>query len=511
MDAAMPIEINVITLNCWGLKYISKFRRERMEEIGKRLAAADPVPHIVGLQECWTHEDYQNIRASTKHILPFGKFYHSGIFGGGLAILSKWPLEESSMWRYPLNGRPTAFFRGDWFVGKGVACARIRYGAGLRDVVEVFTTHVRCPSSPAIHHSLSQLHAPYEREPNDSYICHRTAQAWEIAKLMRGAAERGHLVLGLGDFNMIPSSLAHRLISTHSPVRDVWRLLHPDSSLGAAQDEVEKARHRPMPTGSFNVTENGTTCDSVFNTWRWNKGQQKLLGPNRPRIEVPEDRPDPRAKRLDYIFASTGVNLSDTEQGGWIVKTVKVGMMSRHPELQCSLSDHFSVETTLVNSKSIQSGTKEQEDEAVHNGVFLESPSTSDFHSPTTILSQLKETKPGHLPIETYDEILAMIHVYRAREARQRRLRLGHFVGSVIISIGCLVAVWWSPRNFVSFLLMLLSTLGLGAGVIDGLIGGLFVGSEIRALKEFEWEISNARAAANGEPHVMSVEGIKDW
>ncbi len=76
------------------------------------------------------------------HIFPHGKFYHSGIFGGGLAILSKWPIEESSMVRYSLNGRPTAFFRGDWYVGKGVACARIRYGFGLKDVMEVFTTHV---------------------------------------------------------------------------------------------------------------------------------------------------------------------------------------------------------------------------------------------------------------------------------------------------------------------------------------------------------------------------------
>jgi sphingomyelin phosphodiesterase 2 len=143
----MPMEINVITLNCWGLKYLAKYRRERLAEIGKRIAAAEPVPQIVGLQECWTQEDYQSIRNATKHILPFGKFYHSGIFGGGLAILSKWPVEESSMWRYPLNGRPTAFFRGDWFVGKGVACARIRYGSGSRDVVEVFTTHVSllCP------------------------------------------------------------------------------------------------------------------------------------------------------------------------------------------------------------------------------------------------------------------------------------------------------------------------------------------------------------------------------
>jgi len=43
---------------------------------------------------------------------------------------------------------------------------------------------------------------------------------------------------------------------------------------------------------------------------------------------------------------------------------------------------------------------------------------------------------------------------------------------------------------------MVLSTLGFGAGVIDGLIGGLFMSNEIRALKEFEWEIENARARA---------------
>jgi sphingomyelin phosphodiesterase 2 len=46
------------------------------------------------------------------------------------------------MVRYPLNGRPAAFYRGDWFVGKGVACARIRIGPAPKDVAEVFTTHV---------------------------------------------------------------------------------------------------------------------------------------------------------------------------------------------------------------------------------------------------------------------------------------------------------------------------------------------------------------------------------
>jgi len=138
-----PHTLRVLTLNCWGLKFLAKHRRQRLSEIGARLATLNPRPDIVGLQECWTQEDYNSIHAQTQHFLPHAKFYYSGIFGGGLAILSRWPIEESNMYRYPLNGRPTAFFRGDWFVGKGVACAKIKIGLGHNDYAEVFCTHVR--------------------------------------------------------------------------------------------------------------------------------------------------------------------------------------------------------------------------------------------------------------------------------------------------------------------------------------------------------------------------------
>ncbi len=139
---SMPSELNIISLNCWGLKFISALRKERLAEIGRQLAIASQSPDIVGLQECWTQEDYKSIREQTRNVLPYGKYFYSGIFGGGLAILSKYPIEDSSMIPYRLNGRPTAFFRGDWYVGKGVACAKIRIGPGLKDIVEVFTTHV---------------------------------------------------------------------------------------------------------------------------------------------------------------------------------------------------------------------------------------------------------------------------------------------------------------------------------------------------------------------------------
>ncbi|KAK0278442.1 phospholipase C type enzyme [Friedmanniomyces endolithicus] len=110
----LPPSLRIISLNCWGLKFISTHRSARLLEIGRQLAQASPTPTLVGFQECWTQADYLAIRSLTTHILPYGKFYYSGIFGSGLAILSKWPIEESSMYRYPLNGRPSAFHRGDW-------------------------------------------------------------------------------------------------------------------------------------------------------------------------------------------------------------------------------------------------------------------------------------------------------------------------------------------------------------------------------------------------------------
>lgn len=460
-----PTHIHILTLNCWGLKYLSPHRHERLSEIGRQLALASP--EIVGLQECWTQQDYESIRQETQHILPYGKFYFGGIFGAGLAILSRWPIEESSMYAYPLNGRPTAFFRGDWFVGKGVACARVRFGRGTADVAEVFCTH---------------LHAPYEREPNDSYLCHRTAQAWEISKLMRGAAERGHLVIGLGDFNMLPSSFAHRLITAQSPVRDVWHELHPDSSVGAAIDPVERARNRPVPSAEFNHFENGATCDGAFNTWRWSKAAQKRLAKGED-IAVDKDAPDPLGKRLDYIFVGDGGYAPSFPPPRWSVESAHVSMDQRHPTLRCSLSDHFAVEAVITRSPTSTASTPDP------------APSPSNLTSPPFHKTTSTSLAPNAaLSPETYDRITEMIHTYMRRERSQHHWRLVHFLASVIISIGCMVGVWWvGNRTYIGFVLVLISTLNFGAGILDGLIGGLFVSSELRALKEFEWEVGNAK------------------
>ena len=487
-----PTSISILTLNCWGLKYISKYRSERLGEIGRQLAVQAPPLDIVGLQECWTYVDYASIRESTRHILPYGKFYHSGIFGGGLVILSRWPIEESSMYRYPLNGRPTAFFRGDWFVGKGVACARIRMAGGK--LLEVFNTH---------------LHAPYEREPNDSYICHRTAQAWEIAKLMRDAMERGSVVVGLGDFNMVPMSFAHVLIEGRGGgVRDVWRLAKPSSSVGASIDSAESDRRRRLklkstPDADESLRDHGHTCDSILNTWRWSKADQKQLRSGKELHSKPSDA-DPRAKRLDYIFFG-GLDK------GWKVDQTQVCMTDRHPKLLCSLSDHFAVRATILRSDTLSATPVRidvdhilRDQDTTHLETELTDIGEKDLEK---VLSQ--RVTSTQITATFYEDILAMIQKYTMRERQQRRLRLSHFVGSAVVSIGCFVAVWWAPGDYVAFVLTLLSSLGLMAGTVDGMIGGLFVGSELRALHEFEWEVRNALRLAGG--NAEEERSLRDW
>lgn len=483
--------LHILTLNCWGLKYLAQYRSERLSEIGKRIAEYEPKLDIVGLQECWTYEDYKQIRDTTRHILPYGKFYFSGIFGGGLVILSRFPIVESSMFRYPLNGRPTAFFRGDWFVGKGVACAKLRLPEG--QLVEVFNTH---------------LHAPYEKEPNDSYICHRTAQAWEIARLMRDARDRGSLVVGLGDFNMVPMSFAHVLIESRGNVRDVWRELKPGSSIGASIDPPEADRrtllHLPTtPDVKESLTEHGHTCDTVLNTWRWNEAHRKGLEKGIDR-EIASSEPDPQAKRLDYIFFG-GLDK------GWRVEQASVVLTERHPTLRCSLSDHLAVVTNIVRDRASDKAFLEVEATGPAQQLEGDNISADVVAMSSKGLAKVISMEPTNTTLSHsfYEQILAMIDKYTLRERKQRRWRLSHFVGSAIFSIGSFFAIWWSRYNYVAFLLLIISTLGILAGTLDGLIGGLFVGSELRALTEFEWEVRNALYLAGGPK--PEEKPLQDW
>ena len=291
---------------------------------------------------------------------------------------------------------------------------------------------------------------------------------------------------------MLPLSPEHRILTSTSPIRDTWRVLHPDSSLGPHDHPAEQSRGKECPNAAFNLSENGATSDGVYNTWRWSKARQKQLA--REECPVDGDVDDPKGKRLDYIFASTGQSVSEDKDGarsGWVVESTAVTMTQRHPTLNVSLSDHFGVVTTLKKHSASGGSTSDyEEDVAMKESKRGEIGFDAQLRYPDTF-------KPG-LPVAFHDEIIEMIRWYEQRQTWGQKWRGYYFYSALVVWVGCLVAVWFSPKNYVSFILMLVSSLALASGVINGLIALLFHSWEFRGLKEFEWEIRNSRALAQG-------------
>ncbi|CAG8541948.1 3534_t:CDS:2 [Ambispora gerdemannii] len=255
-----------------------------MEAIADALAQSDY--EIVCLQEVWVYSNFELIRHRTKRRLPYAKFYHSGIVGGGLVILSRYPILEVTHHPYRLNGLPIKVTHGDWYSGKGVASALIDHP--VAGVIEVFNTHT---------------HAGYGSQKNDIYLAHRVSQAWEIANLLKNSASRGRNVIAMGDFNSEPDSILHKLIVQHGQVADAWQAQHPSTPASA-------------------------TSGSSMNTWSKNySSKESALNSD-------------LGKRIDYVFYRKTSRFWCT--GSRVVFTDLI------PELKCSYSDHFGVEATFT-------------------------------------------------------------------------------------------------------------------------------------------------------------------
>lgn len=284
--------LEIITLNCWGLKFISKLTTERISHIAERLAESSC--DIVCLQEIWQQDHWQLLRYRLRKQFPYAKFYYSGMLGSGLAILSRFPIIQTDMRPYTLNGRPQAFFRGDWFVGKGVASAVINLPCGRQ--AQIFNTH---------------MHAPYN-EKVDTYLCHRTSQGWDLRKLLKASVQAGYITFATGDFNSLPGSLVHRFLTSY--LLDTFISLHPEVPL--------------LPTISTEqfssaelVSKFGLTCDvSPLNTWRQRQA------------------PGMYPKRLDYIFHDHLIE----------PLTINVIFTELLEDFNCSASDHFGLHCTYL-------------------------------------------------------------------------------------------------------------------------------------------------------------------
>lgn len=285
----------LLTFNTWGLKYVSKYRKERLTAIADKLAKVDSETDdydVVALQEIWTSEDWEYFEKVCAEKYPYRRWFSAGIITGpGLAILSKYPIKKTFLYRFPINGRPSAFFRGDWYVGKSVSVTILCLKDG--STIAVLNSH---------------MHAPYSKFGDAAYETHRACQAWEIANIVEELRDAGHAVILVGDLNSRPGSLQYKILEKEAGLKDSWELLHGKTDLELVKNMEPWEQ----------VIRAATTCDSVLNTWRADR------------------RPD-EACRLDYALVDRSML---TPLGASVEFTVKIPNVG-------SYSDHFAYSATF--------------------------------------------------------------------------------------------------------------------------------------------------------------------
>lgn len=404
--------LRLLTLNAWGLKYIAKHRKARLRWIANQLASSDY--DVVALQEVWVEEDWLYIDEQCRLEFPYRRLFRSGIVAGpGLAILLKIPINNSFLYRFPINGRPSAFFRGDWLVGKSIAIT----------ILEPLT-----PETPPIALLNSHMHAPYASLGDAAYSTHRACQAWDMAKLVKTLKQANYAVIQVGDLNSKPGLLPYKLFTIEGGLADSWEILKGDSN--------------PLPEEIANmhpgdqILKAGVTCNSVFNTWH------------------PHRKPH-EACRLDYV-------LIDSQTLTPVLAAVRF-TETLPPPISCSASDHFAFAVDLVVNKR---------DVTNHH----------DDHSSEELFSLYRET---HEEISWY---------LRETIPFQANWRKYHFFISIILVVAIHIGITFASlrQAWSSVLLSLASTLIAVSGVINGLIWGFGVRSELRALQEVRFEVEDS-------------------
>lgn len=178
--------IKVLTLNTWGLHYVAKKVRERITHIAEELHSYD----IVGLQEVWSHDDFDYLVDRVGADLKYSFRAKSGIIGSGLCVFSRYPIISVHFQQFAVSSSMREFASGDLFAGKGILCCRIMTPTG--------------PVMFATTHTNGRVGA---------------SQIYEMTKLI--ANHRGtDPVIVCGDFNITDNSPTYKLLTDYLGLKD---------------------------------------------------------------------------------------------------------------------------------------------------------------------------------------------------------------------------------------------------------------------------------------------------
>lgn len=472
-------QLSILTLNVWGLKYISKLRIARIKAIASRLASSDmPLYDFVCLQEIWYESrDWRFLKHALSSRYPHSKFFYSGAFGSGLAILSRWNILETRTHPYSLNGQPIHVHHGDWFVGK--ACGSVTINHPRLGLVDVWNTHFVAAGG--------EDGPEYKRS-------HRITQAYELAANCRNSASKGRHVVCVGDLNSTPPSLAIGLLRHIGGLYDSFldtRPQLPEHAVSLDPEETstqvgDRATAAPDPQRA--IEELGVTCDSPLNTWTAGK-------------PLDERATRGAGKRLDYIFyrgpvdqqhssesnASTvssalAYSASHSTRGRLTCKSSSVVITDTIPEHLCSYSDHFGVAST-----------------------FDILPPSSGAPSPTASDSDARKTAQRRV-------LTCSLHALAGGFAASRSNQSSHlyvFGTALLVALGLIVASIFQPLGAVNPVFVLLAVVAAWAGttmLYSAVVWGEWEQRTLRTLMEMlELELNYLQPAQNGVTNTNNI------
>lgn len=202
MDEDEKSRLNILTLNTWGLLYISKDIEQRMSAIADELAKGKY--HLVHLQEVWSSHHYEVLREKVKLVLPYAHYFHSGLIGSGCATFSRYPIIDTFFHKYSHNGYFWDVLHGDWFGGKGIGCAIIQHP---KSRIYSFNTH---------------LHADYVGGLSEGLAECRMLQIYQLIQFLRQSTRPGDSIILTGDLNHSPETFGVKALCELAKLKDTY-------------------------------------------------------------------------------------------------------------------------------------------------------------------------------------------------------------------------------------------------------------------------------------------------
>lgn len=177
----MKSGLKFLTLNCWGLPFLTPQKNRRLDAIAASIRNSDW--DVVALQEVWLQHDQERIIKNSG--FPFHIVFRgtSRVFGSGLVLLSKFKILAQDFHEFIVRGFPHRVHEGDFHAAKGIGYALIETPIGP---VPVFLTHLIAKYS--------------KRDETDVNRVFRIAQILELIFYIRRKATPEGFVL-CGDLN----------------------------------------------------------------------------------------------------------------------------------------------------------------------------------------------------------------------------------------------------------------------------------------------------------------------